>query len=346
MYCVVERVFLHLSVLKSSSYRTETGFNFRTAVELARNMMRKMRVPPCFCTMTTTPPTSEPLPSPHRSPRQRPGSMKDTWLETILESSRADAAAVEEAMKTARPDAAIAGLPSAAKNMFHHVILMLETAQKTKSYKSDLKELCMTVDQCCTTISGLCTNQQPTRTEPRICVDLCKEFAGLLEQLRITVSKLETKVQSPVGRMKAHLHLGKTTSKITEHEKQLNTFSERLQPVADLDRVFMLKTDLVSLSAVVDSNEVPTSARIFGDANFAQNSISNSTVINVPFSGAGNVVSSLNIMVPAQEHSEVLKIFNCPQPIRFFCGRTDILGKMTSYFDSGMLHQNLLRSGS
>ncbi|KAF7297778.1 hypothetical protein MKEN_01401500 [Mycena kentingensis (nom. inval.)] len=273
--------------------------------------------------MTTSPPPAGALKT---SGSVAPGSRgkvlsrlgnKDSWLEVALDTSNSYTDTI--------------GLPSAAKDSFQDVIMILECVQRMKSGKPRLKGICMSILECCKTMVAFYTNQQQTQTSPDICADLCSEFRGLLKDLQETLSTLESKMHGFISHIKENILHNRTKEIITKQEKKLQIFSHRLQIFATLDTVFMLRADLSSLAVDfldIESLSLPV---ISGQGNLVNNTIINSTVANVVISGLGN--NSISFSLPAERPAEIVQIQNCPQPIRFFCGRTEILDRMAKYFN-------------
>ncbi|KAJ7077783.1 P-loop containing nucleoside triphosphate hydrolase protein, partial [Mycena epipterygia] len=201
-------------------------------------------------TPTTTGTTPRPLGSSSES--------KTNWLANSLLTAKIVTAAADSVP-----------LPY-VKGVFGTVVVLLETVEKLKKNRDDLKDLCEDVMEIIDVVQGLSTQQDTPAVQFK---KKCDEFQGALQIIVAAVKKMQTKPKGLRGHLKEIIKLGSTTDAISGYRSKMQELRLNFMLMNTTDTNLRLRKVQESFAAMPfnasglriaeNTNNCPSPSRIF-----------------------------------------------------------------------------------
>ncbi|KAJ7468128.1 hypothetical protein FB451DRAFT_389303 [Mycena latifolia] len=208
---------------------------------------------------SNTPPTS-----PSRKPNatsfraSKPNSKSD-WLGPALLAAKAITAGAE-----------CVPFPY-VKGAFGMIVVLLETVEKAKKNRDDLKELCENSMEIMKIIQDQISSHGPTAAEKLKSV--CEELESALDIILSEVKNLQGAPKGFQGRLKEMVKSRRITDKISEYQNKVQTLCSNLKLVAAIDTNFQVHKIHATLTTITPNlsvaqatqsvNNCPLPSRIF-----------------------------------------------------------------------------------
>ncbi|KAJ7914784.1 putative kinesin [Mycena leptocephala] len=201
---------------------------------------------------------------------------------------------------------------SYVKGAIGTVVILLETVEKVKQNRKDLRELCENTTRIVVYLGEQLASQQDT-TGMKL-KDMCEELERDLQGVIVAIGKLRGS-RGLSGQVKEFFKARSITDKIAGYQRRIQAKCEtlKLTSIVDIDfKVAEIQTAILDMQADVH------------DMRFQVDEI-HAAVISSNFS---SVQTSQSIR-------------NCPPPSRNFLGRQIILDKMHQYFNQNLGKQHV-----
>ncbi|KAJ7842310.1 hypothetical protein B0H13DRAFT_2286752 [Mycena leptocephala] len=194
---------------------------------------------------------------------------------------------------------------------FGMVVILLETVEKVKKNRDDLKELCMTAKEIMDILQDQISLHGDTGAVKL--KDLCEDFERFLEDVIHGIEEMRKKPQGFRAHIKEFVKSGGVRDKIAAYQKNIQEICSRLKLLAVIDTNFQVHKINATLATVISPS---------------------------------NILISIVLLYPDLELSDITvvqaarQMNNCPPPSRIFQGRQTILDKMNQFFaqDIGKQH--------
>ncbi|KAJ7431104.1 hypothetical protein FB451DRAFT_1321229 [Mycena latifolia] len=135
----------------------------------------------------------------------KPSVANSDWLATSLVTAKAVTAGAE-------------CFPY-VKGVFGMVVIILETIEKVKKNREDLKELCSNIMEIIKTIQDQLSSHGDTAAVKF--KGLCENLEGVLQDILKAVSQLQKEPRGFSGRFKEVMKLNRTTDEISGHQVKI-----------------------------------------------------------------------------------------------------------------------------
>ncbi|KAJ7078767.1 hypothetical protein C8R43DRAFT_351423 [Mycena crocata] len=151
------------------------------------------------------------------------------------------------------------------KGAFGIVVVLLETVEKVKKNRDDLKELCESAVEILTIINEqIVTHGDSAATKFK---SRCEEFESVIRKILVTAEQLQAKEKSFRSRVKEVLQVRSNAETIAAYEKRLRHLRANLVLAATIDTNFQVGKALTSKPSIPIPvrriNNCPPASRIF-----------------------------------------------------------------------------------
>ncbi|KAJ7811758.1 hypothetical protein B0H13DRAFT_2294587 [Mycena leptocephala] len=222
---------------------------------------------------------------------QGPPASKSDWLAPTIVAARMITAASE-------------CLPFPyVKGAFGMVVILLETVEKVKKNRDDLKELCMTVMEIMYILQDQISLHGDTGAVKL--KGLCEDFERFLEDVIHGVEEMRKKPQGLRAHIKEFVKSSSVQDKIVEYQKNIQEICSRLKLLAAIDTNFQVHKINATLATVISPSNI---------------------LISIVLLHSDLGLSDITVVQAARQMN------NCPPPSRIFQGRQTILDKMNQFF--------------
>ncbi|KAJ7106955.1 hypothetical protein C8R44DRAFT_322986 [Mycena epipterygia] len=196
------------------------------------------------------------------------------------------------------------------KGVFGTVVVLLETVEKLKKNRDDLKELCEDIMKIISVVRRLSAQPDTPVSEFKT---QCEEFEDALQSIVTAVNKMQAKPKGFRGHLKEFVRLGSTTDAISGYRKRMQELRSNFTLMAAADTNFQVYKD--------HETNIDT---------------------NLHVHQMHKTLATMTLTVPLPQVTQVAN--NCPPPSRIFEGRRAILDGMHQYFlqPTGKQHIYLL----
>ncbi|KAJ7870695.1 hypothetical protein B0H13DRAFT_2280569 [Mycena leptocephala] len=231
---------------------------------------------------------------------QGPPASKSDWLAPTIVAARMITAAGE-------------CLPFPyVKGAFGMVVILLETVEKVKKNRDDLKELCMTTKEIMDILQDQISLHGDTGAVKL--KGLCEDFERFLEAVIHGVETMQKKPQGFRAHIKEFVKSSGVQHKIAEYQKNIQEICSRLKLLAAIDTNFQVHKINATLATVISPSNIP---------------------ISIVLLHSDLELSDITVVQVAQQMN------NCPPPSRMFQGRQTILDKMNQFFAQDIEKQHI-----
>ncbi|KAJ7491672.1 hypothetical protein B0H11DRAFT_2007397 [Mycena galericulata] len=198
------------------------------------------------------------------------------------------------------------------KGAFGIVVIFLETVEKVKNNRDDLKELCGTTMEIITILQDQIAMHMDTAAVKL--KGLCEDFERFLKDVILGVETMQKKSESIRGHIAEFFKSGSIQDIIAGYQRIIQEICLRLKVLVDTLYLINLKMyHSLQLMAAIDTN-------------FQVHEIK----------AALTTGTSSNVFAVQRQ-----RINNCPPSSRIFQGRQVILDKMSLYFKTGPKKQHI-----
>ncbi|KAJ6547811.1 hypothetical protein DFH09DRAFT_1281763 [Mycena vulgaris] len=155
------------------------------------------------------------------------------------------------------------------KGVFGMVVIILETVEKVKRNRDDLKELCEDIVEIIGIVQGrLSSHADTTAVEFR---RLCEKLEAVLEDVLQSIKKLPTGARGLSGRFKEIMRIGSTADKIAGYRMRIQKLQSNFMLMATIDTNLQVHKgfstgrlpDLSATPATQTITKCPPASRIF-----------------------------------------------------------------------------------
>ncbi|KAJ7854233.1 hypothetical protein B0H13DRAFT_2283893 [Mycena leptocephala] len=197
------------------------------------------------------------------------------------------------------------------KGAFGMVVILLETVEKVKKNRDDLKELCTTAMEIMYILQDQISLHGDTGAVKL--KGLCKDFERFLEDVIHGVEEMRKKPQGLRAHIKEFVKSSSIQDKIVEYQKNIQEICSRLKLLAAIDTNFQVHKINATLATVISPSNI---------------------LISIVLLRSDLGLSDITVVQAARQMN------NCPPPSRIFQGRQTILDKMNQFFaqDIGKQH--------
>ncbi|KAJ7819145.1 hypothetical protein B0H13DRAFT_2292304 [Mycena leptocephala] len=197
------------------------------------------------------------------------------------------------------------------KGAFGMVVILLETVEKVKKNRDDLKDLCTTAMEIMYILQDQISLHGDTGAVKL--KGLCEDFERFLEDVIHGVEEMRKKPQGLRAHIKEFVKSSSIQDKIVEYQKNIQEICSRLKLLAAIDTNFQVHKINATLATVISPSNI---------------------LISIVLLRSDLGLSDITVVQAARQMN------NCPPPSRIFQGRQTILDKMNQFFaqDIGKQH--------
>ncbi|KAJ7480581.1 hypothetical protein FB451DRAFT_1365066, partial [Mycena latifolia] len=196
------------------------------------------------------------------------------------------------------------------KGAFGVIVILLETVEKAKKNRDDLRELCENSMEIMKIVQDQILCHGPTAAEKL--KSACEELESALQKIVDEVMKWQDAPRGFRSHLKEMVKSSSITDKIGEYQNKVRTLCSNLKLMAAIDTNFQVHKIHETLTTIAPSIFItPIKAQIL------------------------NILPDLLVTQATQS------INNCPLPSRIFHGRQAILAEMHQYFSQNLGKQHI-----
>ncbi|KAJ7480558.1 hypothetical protein FB451DRAFT_1446342 [Mycena latifolia] len=145
------------------------------------------------------------------------------------------------------------------KGAFGVIVILLETAQKVKKNRDDLKELCENSMEIMKIVRDQISSHGPMAAEKLKTV--CEELEGTLQKIVDEIRKWQDAPRGFYSHLKEMVKSSSITDKIGEYQKKIQTLCSNLKMVAAIDTNFQVHKIHATLATIAPNLSVIQTAR-------------------------------------------------------------------------------------